>query len=235
MWKQRLLFLCIAGLLLWGMQPATILPAEAAAELTGETKYIAITFDDGPRRNTTARLLDGLQARGASATFFLLGSNIEGNEDLLLRMQAEGHQVGNHTWGHVQLKGASGDVIETEIGQTDALLRKTLGEGTYWLRPPYGLITEAEKKLVPVPMVQWSVDPMDWDSLNTRKVVCAVLAAAGPGDIILLHDPCPTSVDAALQIVDALQAQGYWFVTVEELLALNGMEVKAGEIYLRAE
>ena len=85
--------------------------ADAPAQLTAETKYIALTFDDGPRQGTTDRLLDGLKERGASATFFVVGERIGENQDLLLRMQSEGHQVGNHTWSHVRLQGAGEETI----------------------------------------------------------------------------------------------------------------------------
>lgn len=236
MWKQRICFLCAAALALFLLWDRTepVLPVEGAAALTEETKYIAITFDDGPRRDTTTRLLDGLKERGASATFFLMGSQIEGNEDLVLRMKREGHQVGNHTWTHMKLQGAAPSVIQGELERTDSLLQSILGEGVYWVRPPYGLINEKEKKLVSVPMVHWSVDPTDWDLKNTQKVVRAVLAKAKPGDIILLHDPCPTSIDAALQIIDTLEAQGYWFVTVEELLDLYGVPAQPGVLYRSA-
>ena len=92
MWRGRLFFLCLALALLSGCAPGgPVAEAGADAQLPAD-KLIAITFDDGPRRNTTERLLDGLQERGASATFFLIGKQIEGNEDLVRRMQAEGHQ-----------------------------------------------------------------------------------------------------------------------------------------------
>ena len=224
--------LCLLALvLLPGRREAADLPADAPAELPAETNYIALTFDDGPNRGTTDRLLDGLTERGASATFFLVGERISGEEDLVKRMQAEGHQVGNHTWSHVRLRGASEETICRETRQTEEALEAILGPGTYWLRPPYGQIDEKERKLVTVPMVQWSVDPRDWELKNKDKVVQAVLEAAKPNAIILLHDIYPTSVDAALGIVDTLQKQGYWFVTVEELLKLNGIEAQPGMIY----
>lgn len=241
MWKQRLLFLWVAVLVLWAAVPKISIPATGEADLPAETalplegKYIAITFDDGPRRDTTTRLLDGLRERGASATFFLVGRQIAGHEDLVRRMKAEGHQVGNHTWSHVKLQGAAPATIACELDKTDALLQKILGAGSYWVRPPYGLICEEEKKLISVPMVHWSVDPMDWDLLNTGKVVHAVLSRAKAGDIILLHDSCPTSVEAAFVVIDTLQARGYCFVTVEELLALTGVQAVPGQMVRRGD
>ena len=187
-------------------------------------KYIALTFDDGPRRDTTEKLLDGLRERGASATFFLVGEEIAGKEDLVKRMAAEGHQIGNHTWSHVRLENAG--TAGQEIRMTERALEELLGEKDYWLRPPYGIMDEGVE--TNVPLVKWSVDPRDWESRSTAKVVQAVLRDAGPNAIILLHDIYPTSVEAALQIVDALEKEGYWFVTVEELLQLNGITPQAG-------
>lgn len=234
MWRKRLWVFCAVSALLLLCRPAGDgrgVPADGAAALPAETKYIALTFDDGPLRSTTTRLLDGLRERGASATFFLVGDRIEVNRDLVERMKAEGHQVGNHTWSHVKLQGGAAEVVAREIRQTNELLSSVLGEGEYWLRPPYGLLNEEQKSQIPVPMVHWSIDPKDWEKLNTPRVVQAVLSHAAPNGIILMHDIYPTSVDAALQIVDALQAEGYLFVTVEELLALNGVTPQAGVLY----
>ena len=84
-------------------------------------------------------------------------------------------------------------------------------------------------------MVQWSIDPRDWEVKNTEKVVNEVVKAAKPNAIILLHDIYPTSVDAALEIVDRLQKEGYWFVTVKELLTINGIQVQPGVLYRSGE
>ena len=222
-----LLLLC----LLPGRKEAS--PAAGPAEIPA-SRFVALTFDDGPRRDTTSRLLDGLRERGASATFFLVGQQIEGSEDLLLRMRDEGHQVGNHSWSHASLKDESDWGLLQEVGRTDTLLREILGEGSYWLRPPYGLLTARQRQLITVPVIKWSVDPEDWKLRDTEKDVAAVLKKVRPGDIILMHDSIPATVDAALQIVDALQAEGYTFVTVEELLALSGVDPQPGIFYRSA-
>lgn len=205
-------------------------PADGSARIPAEPKYVALTFDDGPHAGTTDRLLDGLRERNAHATFFLIGKEIAGQEELVQRMQAEGHQVGNHTWSHVRLNGSQSDVSQ-EIHQTEALLEEILGEGTYWLRPPYGLVSADVEATITVPTVKWSVDPRDWESRNTDQTVRAILASVQPNSIILLHDIYPTSVDAALQVVDQLSREGYQFVTVEELLRLNGVTPELGVLY----
>ena len=232
---QKLLSIFVYLVLLVFLESAaqvTGVTASAPAEIpAGEPRYVALTFDDGPRRSTTARLLDGLRERGASATFFLVGEQLAGNEDLIRRMAQEGHQIGNHTWDHVRLQGDEPAHQMQEIQDTDKALKAILGDSGSWLRPPYGLIDQEMNAQIPVPMVQWSVDPRDWESRNTDQTVQAVLSEVQPGDIILLHDIYATSVEAALQIVDALTEQGYWFVTVEELLELNGIRPQAGVLY----
>ena len=229
--RGRLFFLCLALALLSGCAPGGPVAEAGADALLPADKLIAITFDDGPRRDTTERLLDGLQERGASATFFLIGRQIEGNEDLIRRMQAEGHQVGSHTWNHVRLTDLSQDTLRREVEQTEEALETLLGGESYWLRPPYGTVDDADQELIDVPMIKWSIDPRDWESRNTAQIVAAVLEAAKPNQIILLHDIYETSVQAALEIVDSLQEEGYRFLTVEELLEVNGIEPEAGILY----
>lgn len=194
-------------------------------------KYVALTFDDGPRAATTERLLDGLAVRGVKATFFLIGEQLDANAALVQRMAEEGHQVGNHTWGHARLSVTDEKTVTEELTRTDAALRTLLGEGDYWVRVPYGLIRDDQRHLFSQPLIQWSLDPEDWKNRNTDTVTDFVLERVEPGDIILLHDSQETSVDAALRIVDALQQQGYTFLTVRELLENAGVTPEAGVRY----
>lgn len=207
------------------------LDEETREDLVEAPKYAALTFDDGPRADTTGRLLDGLLERGAAATFFVIGEQVPCNKELLQRMKAEGHQIGNHTYSHVRLLKADKDAVVEEIHKTEVLLTEAVGEGSFWLRPPYGLIGSERAELIRTPMIYWSVDPQDWKLLDAGKVVEAVTGCVQPGDIILLHDFYPTSVDAALQIVDQLQGEGYTFVTVEELFRIQGVTPQAGVLY----
>lgn len=232
--RKKGLVLALCALMLTGCGGPAV-EADGTAALTEEVKYVALTFDDGPRRGTTDVLLDGLKERGAAATFFLIGESISGKEDLVERMAAEGHQVGNHTWTHLRLETESAAVIQDELSRTDAAIGAILGGSSYWVRVPYGLLSQGSEGLIQVPMVKWSVDPRDWESRNKEKIVSAVLEAVEPGSIILLHDIYTPSVEAALEIVDKLQAEGYWFVTVEELLELYGIEAQPGVMYRKAQ
>ncbi|BAK98895.1 putative polysaccharide deacetylase [Oscillibacter valericigenes Sjm18-20] len=229
---QRIIFLLVAAIFLGGvLAPETAALTDAQVEIPVTEKYVALTFDDGPREDTTTRLLDGLRDRGAKATFFLVGKQIASNADLILRMKAEGHQVGNHTWDHSKLQGMSSSAVLEEITETDDELRKVLGDDDYWVRPPFGKIDQEQKELFTVPLVKWSVDPWDWKLRNVNKDIAAVMKQVKNGDIILMHDTVTESVDAALQIIDLLQAKGYKFVTVKELLSKNKVVSQTGVMY----
>lgn len=182
------------------------------------TKYVALTFDDGPHPVYTPKLLDGLARRQVRATFFLIGKNIPGNEEIVEQMRREGHVIGNHTYDHVKICDLSGQEACQELEKTSALVREITGEDTEFVRPPFGAWNdEMECSLTMLPVL-WDVDPLDWTTKNTARVVRRVLDDVESGDIILLHDCYDSSVEAALQIVDELQKQGYVFLTVDEMI-----------------
>ena len=196
-----------------------------------EGPVVAITFDDGPRRDTTMLLLDGLERRGIPATFFLVGTRLEGNEDIILRMEAEGHQVGLHSQNHRALDTLNAAELEEEVTALERRLSEVLGEREYMLRPPYGFTSESLERWAKQPIILWSVDPEDWSDHDVQRQVETVVSQAKDGDIILLHDIYYASVETALQAVDALLAKGFRFVTVEELFAIRGEEAEAGTVY----
>ena len=209
-------------------------PAAAAVPEAGDLKYVALTFDDGPSPRCTPRLLDGLAEYGARATFFVVGCQTVKNPDIVRRIAAEGHQVGNHSYDHPQLDSLTCAQALADLQKNDDLLRELLGEEDYWVRPPYGLCTDREASALSVPLVNWSVDTEDWKSKDADRIVDIIYRQTGDGDIILLHDRYQNTVDAVLRAVPHLQEQGYVFVTVAELLALKGITPEAGVTYRRA-
>lgn len=182
------------------------------------TAKVALTFDDGPHPVYTLQLLDGLNERGVHATFFVVGKNILGNEALLKRMETEGHLIGNHTYSHVKLSELDIARACAEVEKTNALICEVTGKEPEFIRPPFGEWKKAMECSFEMIPVLWDVDPLDWTTKNTALVVERVLKDTKPGDIILLHDYYQSSVDAALEIVDALTERGYKFVTVDELI-----------------
>lgn len=136
--RRRIAAALLAALLLTGCAPAAE-PAAEPAEPAGEPVYMALTFDDGPSPAWTPRLLEGLSRRGARATFFLVGSQIEGREDLVRRIRQEGHQIGSHSFSHRALTELSTADALADLEKCDRALRQVLGDGSYWLRPPLRL------------------------------------------------------------------------------------------------
>lgn len=190
------------------------------AESMTEKPRIAITFDDGPNATYTPKLLDGLKERGVKATFFLIGQNIEkeGNSEIVKRMYDEGHLIGNHTYHHVEITKVSNDQAYQEITMTNDLITSITGEEVQFMRPPFGLWQKELEQKIHVLPVMWSVDPLDWATENVNEIVNKVVTEAEENDIILLHDCYDSSVKAALKIIDQLTAEGYEFVTVDELM-----------------
>lgn len=206
-------------------------PADASADVDQAPKLIALTFDDGPRRDTTTALLDGLAQRGVPATFFLIGEQLVGNEDLVRRMDAEGHQIGIHTYDHVTLTGLNRADFDAQVDKTRQFLKNILGHNDFMLRPPYGLYDEGVQNKAECPIILWSIDPEDWGDKNADREAAHIVSEARDGAIVLMHDIYPASVEAALRVVDELHTQGYLFVTVEQLFAARGIELQPGEVY----
>lgn len=183
-----------------------------------EKPKIALTFDDGPHKTYTKEMLDGLRKRNVKATFFLQGQCIEGNEELVQTMQEDGHLIGNHTFHHVELKKLSDSKAQEEVVTTCNEIYKVTGNYPVFVRPPFGSWKKGLDFHVTMIPVLWNVDSRDWLLQDTPQIVSRVLKTVKDGDIILMHDCYATSVEAAMQIIDRLQEQGYEFVTVEELI-----------------
>lgn len=205
-----------------------LLPVRAEAE----TKYAALTFDDGPSGRFTRRLLDGLRARNAKATFFLCGYRIEAYPDEAQRIADEGHEIGNHGYSHRSMGTMCEGEIAREIEKTAALLPD--GVEPAFLRPPGGKSCDAvlrAAKGAGLSVADWSVDPKDWRIHDAAAIAQAVTQRVHDGDVILLHDMSDSSVDAALSIIDTLAKEGYRFVTLSELAALRGCTPQPGQMY----
>lgn len=214
--KQKGILILAALLILTG---CCFLYSRAAETPQEDMKpKIALTFDDGPHPVYTQELLDGLKERGIKATFFVVGKNIEGHEDVIKRMDEEGHLIGNHTYDHVKITGLSKEKACEQIRKTSERVRKITGKDTEFIRPPFGAWDKTLDCGFQMFPVLWTIDPLDWTTKNVDTVVRKVLDEAGENDVILLHDSYESSVKAALQIVDALLEQGYEFVTVDELI-----------------
>jgi peptidoglycan/xylan/chitin deacetylase (PgdA/CDA1 family) len=187
--------------------------------------YIAMTFDDGPSAENTPRLLEMLKQRNIKATFFLIGQNVASNPDIVRRILADGHEVGNHSWTHPQLSKLSDDRVTSEITKTQDAIKDASGFTPTLLRPPYGAITTRQREWIEnkfgLNIILWSVDPFDWKRPGASVITQRILTQVHPGAIILSHDIHKQTVDAMPATLDGLIKKGYRFVTVSQLIAMN--------------
>lgn len=204
------------------------LPVQAAED----TKYVALTFDDGPSGKYTRQLLDGLYDRGVQATFLLCGYRMKEYPNIAQRIFEEGHEIGYHGYSHNNMKDMSRRDIAGELVDSQALLPE--GCAPVFLRPPGGCCSDAVRQVAEarnLAILNWSVDPKDWATHDTAAIERAVLKNVKDGDIVLLHDMTISSVRAALDIVDVLLEEDFEIVTVLELARLRNVKLKPGQVY----
>lgn len=193
---------------------------------------VALTFDDGPHPRYTERILEALGAASASATFFVVGAWLKGEAaDLVRQAAAEGHDIGNHTYSHLDLSACTDPEIEQEVARTHDLLDEIVGASPTLIRAPYGRgagrVDAVADRLGYVATVQWTVDVADWQEPTRHEITERTLAGLSPGAIILLHDGCPpqepdgsrqATADAVPDLVDAIRDRGYDLVTLAQFL-----------------
>ena len=189
----------------------------------------ALTFDDGPTREYTRGVLDLLREKNVTATFFLMGVDVDANPEEMRAIVAAGHEVGNHSYTHPDMTFASEAQAADEITRTDAAIRRSGYTGDIYVRPPFG------KKLVGLPLhlakhdratITWDVEPESFAGIasDPARIAAHVIDKTRPGSIIILHvmyDSREPSRQALPAIIDGLRARGFRFATVSELIALN--------------
>lgn len=190
----------------------------AVNQVQEEKKKVALTFDDGPDDECTPALLDGLAKRGVKATFFVIAKEASEKPEIMKRMVKEGHLIGNHTYSHVDLRNMTDSAAKAEIQKANEVIEKYTGEKPCFLRPPFGNGRSKIEQELEMIQVLWSIDTMDWSCKDEGQICSTVLRKVKENSIILMHDEYPTSVRAALNIIDCLQKQGYEFVTVDQII-----------------
>ena len=192
---------------------------------TNGEKVVALTFDDGPSPEATGQVLDTLKQYHVKATFFMVGTSLQRHPELAQRVAQEGHAIGNHTWDHPLQEVSLADAA-AEIDGMEKLIYDITGVKTGLFRPPSdrlegGLITYAKQRQYGIAL--WSVDSED-NYVAAPILLDNVLKTVQPGRIVRLHDgggDRTATVQALPQIISALKQQGYHFVTVPELMAMQ--------------
>lgn len=178
---------------------------------------VALTFDDGPSRENTTRILDALKQYNAHATFFVVGYNLDGNEDILKRVTDEGSEIGSHTASHSKLTSLDAAGMASEVDAMAERIKGITGQGRVIIRPPYGAVDDNVMAALKDPVILWSIDTEDWQTRNVQSTVQNIQSSVYDGAIILMHDLYSETAEAAVQIIDWLNSQGYQMVTISEL------------------
>ena len=194
---------------------------------------VALTFDDGPNANTS-RVLDILEKYNVKATFFVLGTNIKGYEDTILRMKELGMEIGNHMYSHKLMTRLTEEEITSEIKKVDDLVFNIINRYPTLIRPSYGTSNKRMLKIIDRPVIIWDIDTLDWKYHNSTRISNKILDKVSDGDIVLMHDIYSATANSLEITIPKLLDKGYQLVTVSELFYLKEKELKAGKIYGRA-
>ncbi len=206
-----------------------------AASSDGSRPLVALTFDDGPGPYTE-RLLNILKEQEVKATFFVLGNRVSSYPDLIKRMEAEGHTIGNHSYDHSYLSGKAYATVYNNFENCNKLLRNLIGHNAVVARFPYGATDQTARNAAAaadMPIIHWSVDTLDWKYRNVDSILSISFGSNGirDGSIVLMHDIHKTTVDAIPEMIRRLKEQNYQFVTVPELLTLRRGGMVPGKVY----
>lgn len=194
-------------------------------------KMVALTYDDGPYTPVTNQILDVLEEYNGRATFFVVGSRVSTYKNCIKREAKLGCEIGNHTYNHTTLTSASASTIKSEISKTNDAVKNITGTSPKIVRAPGGAVNSTVKKNVKYPLFNWSVDTLDWKNRNSSSVVSNIKSNVKDGSIVLMHDLYGSTGDATEIIVPWLVKNGYQLVTVSELMAVKGIDVKKGNLY----
>ncbi|EIJ78768.1 polysaccharide deacetylase [Bacillus methanolicus PB1] len=189
-------------------------------------KRIALTFDDGPEDIYTPQILEILRQKGVKATFFVVGQQAKAFPELLKQIYKEGHVIGNHSWDHGKLGNFTESQLINDVESTSVEIEKITGYKPNLFRPPYGFLKDEQaEKLYNLGYrtIMWTIDTIDWSGASSEEILSRVHRNVVPGGIVLQHNfrvpgKLDGTVEALPQMIDELRAQGYEFVTVNELI-----------------
>lgn len=197
-------------------------------------KVIAFTFDDGPS-SYTKEVADTLIANDSKATFFELGNRMKYNQEAVRYLYDNKMEVASHTYAHKNLNKLSIEEIDEEINSTNIIYNEITGDNIKHVRPPYGNANETVKSRINVPIITWNVDTEDWLSRDSEKIYNHILEHAKDGDIILMHDIYPETLEAVKKVLPVLRERGFKITTITELANEKGKTLEKGHVYRSIE
>lgn len=186
-----------------------------------EFNICALTFDDGPHRTVTRRILEILNEQKVVSTYFPVGNVAVRYPDVIRDFVASGHEIGNHSYTHSDMRQMKIETLRHEVAETNRILRELGGSSTLF-RPPYGRYSQDLLQVVREEggqAVLWNVDTRDWKVRDPDKIVEHVTTAAGSGSVLLLHSTYPTTAEALPRVIATLREKNCEFVTLSDWIA----------------
>lgn len=186
-----------------------------------EFNICALTFDDGPHRTVTRRILEILNEEKVVATYFPVGNVATRFPDVIRDFVASGHEIGNHSYTHGDMRQMKLETLRHEVAETNRILRELGGASTLF-RPPYGRYSQDLLQVVREEgsqAVLWNVDTRDWKVRDPDKIVEHVVTVAGSGSVLLLHSTYPTTAEALPRVIASLREKKCEFVTLSDWIA----------------
>lgn len=214
---------------------------EDVSLLNPTKKYLSFTFDDAPTINlpTLVEAFSDFNKNNpdcvASATVFYNGINL--NEYTLPYIQSAyeaGLELGNHTYSHCDLRKLSKEELAVEIDLVDEFLQKIDGKPRHLLRAPYGAVSDDFRAIAQTPILDWSVDTLDWTHNSADEICEKVLNGLQSGAIVLFHDGSYHTVEAVQRLLPLLKEKGYQVVSVSKLSKIHTCPLRIGGLYTRA-
>ena len=204
-----------------------------ALEIDPNKPMVALTFDDGPHPIHTNKILDTLEKNEVVATFFDLGKLIEKYPEVVQRQDALGCEVGSHSYAHDNFDKLTPKEIKEDVAKTENAFQEAISHSPTLFRPPYGNANKQVQSNVPLTLVNWSVDTLDWKSKDVDAIMDIIYNEADlDGKVILMHGIYETSAEATEVLIPYLLEEGYQLVTVTQLLEHKfGEDLKVGDLY----
>jgi peptidoglycan/xylan/chitin deacetylase (PgdA/CDA1 family) len=218
--------ICFKGLIIYGSANIqSNFYINAFCNASTREKQIAITFDDGPNSEYTQKILAKLAEHNAPATFFVIGKNILGKEDLIRQMDAAGHTIGNHTYSHaflIDFKSKDGFVYE--LNATSDIIFSIIKKRMNFFRPPYGVTTPnlaRASKALKYNIIGWNIRSLDTTKDSEEQITSRVISKIKPGAIILFHDTSDKTIKVVEHTLNFAAKNGFKIVSVESLLKIK--------------
>ena len=191
---------------------------------TTDEKVISLTFDDGPDPVKTWLILEVLKTYNVKATFFCIGKNLTGNENMIKRILDDGHLIGNHSFSHSKwFDFFPAGKIRAELLETDRLIKKVTGGSPLFFRPPFGVVNPMVSNALKKShwqVIGWNIRSFDTLNMDPKKTENKILSQLKPGAIILLHDFTRYTEHHLNALIPAILNAGYGIVPLDKLLKM---------------